>query len=654
MNRLLETIHSPADLRRLSVSQLPSLAEEIRHRIIEVVGRTGGHLASNLGVVELTLALHYVFDFSHDRLLWDVGHQCYTHKLLTGRRAGFERLRKRGGVSGFPNIHESDYDQFTVGHAGTAIPTALGLALGEQALKSSRRIVGLVGDASIVNGLSFEGLNMAGGLNRQLLIVLNDNSMSIAPTQGAFAEYLAKFRTSELYEDFKRRMKRFLPRLPVVGKGMYDALDHFKEGLKATVSPHQIFDPLGFVYVGPTDGHDVAHLIELLEMLKDVQRPVLFHVHTEKGRGCTYATADPTRFHSTKPFKVEGDQVSVASSGGKSFTRAFSESLTTLAEKNRKLFAVTAAMPDGTGLAEFAERFGDRFLDTGIAESGAVALAGGAAKAGLRPVVAIYSTFLQRSFDQIVQEVSLQQLPVVFCLDRAGLVGGDGSVHHGSYDIACLRALPNMVLMAPADEAEMLEALKLAVSLEQATAIRYPRDVVPDPLSETTPPFVLGRSWRLRDGDDATFIAYGSTVAGAIEAADVLAEDGIRVGVINARFAKPLDRQMITSVLGQRHPVLTVEDHMREGGFGSAVLEAAQEMHLPTAHVTRLGLPPDRFIEHGSRAEQLAEVGLDAEGLVAAARQALGERADDIARATRIEARAARTPSGSMHPRAQA
>ena len=654
MTQLLETIQGPDDLRRLSIRQLTPLAEEIRRRVIDVVGRNGGHLASNLGVVELTLALHYVFDFSKDRLLWDVGHQCYTHKLLTGRQAEFERLRKRGGASGFPSIHESEYDQFSVGHAGTAIATALGLAVGERTLGRDCRIAAVVGDASIVNGLSFEGLNLAGALERQLLVVLNDNTMSISPTQGALAKYLTRFRTSDIYEEVKRKVRMLLPRLPVVGKGVYDALDHIKEGLKVTVSPRQIFDPLGFVYVGPTDGHDIEHLIELLGTLKDVQRPVLLHVHTEKGQGWSYATADPTRFHSTKPFKVEGDRVSVASSGGKSWTSAFSDALVSLAERNERVFAVTAAMPDGTGLTRFAERFGDRFLDCGIAESGAVAVAGGLAKVGLTPVVAIYSTFLQRAFDQVSQEVSLQHLPVVFCLDRAGVVGSDGSVHHGSYDIAYLRVMPNIVLMAPADEPEMLEALKLAISLEQATAIRYARDQVPPPLSDTTPPFVLGRSRRLREGHDATVIAYGSTVAAAMEAAEGLADEDLHVGVINARFAKPLDRQMIAAVLGEGYPVLTAEDHTREGGFGSAVLEAAQEMNLPTGHVTRLGLPQDRFIEHGSRAEQLAEVGLDADGLTDAIRRVLGTRVEDIDRARQVAARTSRTRDETMRPGAQA
>ncbi len=639
MDPLLDSINSPADLRRLAVSQLPQLGQEIRREIVESVGRNGGHLASNLGVVELTLALHYVFDFSSDRLLWDVGHQCYTHKLITGRREGFSRLRKRDGVSGFPNTHESEYDQFTVGHAGTAIATALGLAYGEKSLGSGRRVVALVGDASIVNGLSFEGLNLAGALDRQLLVVLNDNSMSIAPTQGALADYLARFRTSELYEEVKRRLKRLLPRLPVVGRGVYDALDHLKEGLKATVSPHQIFEPLGFTYVGPVDGHDTEHLIQLLRAFKDVQHPVLLHVHTEKGRGCTFASADPTRFHSTSPFKIEGEQVLV-SSGGRSYTQAFSDALVRLAADNHRVFAITAAMPDGTGLSQFARRFPDRFRDCGIAESGAVAVAAGLAKAGMTPVVAIYSTFLQRAFDQIAQEISLQQLPVVFCLDRAGLVGGDGAVHHGAYDIAYLRELPNMVLMAPADEPEMYEALRLAVSIECATVIRYPRDGVPEPLAETTPPFVLGRSRRLTEGNDATLLAYGSMVASCLEAAKELAAHGIQVGVVNARFAKPLDRQMIAAVLSKGHPVLTVEDHMLEGGFGSAILEAAQEMSLPAAHVVRLGLPSDRFIEHGSRREQLAEVGLDVAGIVAAVRRALGTRAEDIEQAARIASRA--------------
>ncbi len=636
MNRILESIQNPSDLRQIPVGQLPQLAQEIRQRIVDVVSRNGGHLASNLGVVELTLALHYVFDFSRDRLLWDVGHQCYTHKILTGRQVGFERLRKSDGVSGFPNIHESEYDQFTVGHAGTAIATALGLACGEKSNHSDRRVVALVGDASIVNGLSFEGLNLAGALDRQLLVVLNDNSMSIAPTRGAMAKFLERARTSELYDYAKSRLKRLLPRLPLVGKGVYDALDHLKEGLKATVSPHQVFEPLGFIYLGPTDGHDVQHLVELLRGIKDVPHPVLLHVHTVKGRGCTFASADPTRFHSTSPFKVDRDQVQETQSKGRGYTQAFSDALMSLAESNDRLYAITAAMPDGTGLSAFSRRFPNRFLDCGIAESGAVAVAAGMAKAGLRPIVAIYSTFLQRAYDQVVQEVSLQQLPVVFCLDRAGLVGGDGAVHHGAYDIAYLRSLPNMVLMAPADESEMSEALKLATSLEQATVIRYPRDVVPTPLSETAPPFVLGRARRLREGDDATLIAYGATVVTCMEVASQLSEEGLQVGVINARFAKPIDRQMLSSVLTQDHPVLTVEDHMIEGGFGSAVLEAAQDMQLPTEHITRLGLPSDRFIEHGSRREQLAMVGLDAAGIAVSVRAAIETRVRDDRRASQI------------------
>ncbi|MHC4065962.1 MAG: 1-deoxy-D-xylulose-5-phosphate synthase, partial [Planctomycetota bacterium] len=421
---LLDTIHGPDDVRALPQSQLPQLAEEIRRRIVDVVGARGGHLASNLGVTELTIALHRCFDFSVDRLLWDVGHQCYPHKLLTGRHARFETLRQAGGVSGFPDRSESQHDLFNVGHAGTAIPTAVGLARADEALGRSSRVVALVGDASIVNGVAFEGLNQAGTLERQFLVVLNDNEWGIAPTQGALAAHLAKFRTSTVYEDMKERTRRILARVPVVGKAMHDALAHLKEGIKATFSPHQIFEQLGFQYIGPIDGHDVDHLIEMLEILRTVHHPVLLHVHTKKGRGCDWATADPGKFHSPKPFHVENGKVTIVSGKGKSWTRAFVDSLIELADQDERIFALTAAMPDGTGLNRFAEVYPDRFLDGGIAESCTVDIAAGMARAGLRPVAAIYSTFLQRAFDQVFQEVVLQGLPVLFCLDRAGLVGG--------------------------------------------------------------------------------------------------------------------------------------------------------------------------------------------------------------------------------------
>lgn len=678
MPQILPTIQSPADLKHLSTADLRLLCAEIRERIISVVSANGGHLASNLGVVELTVALHRIFDFRRDCLLWDVGHQAYVHKILTGRNARFDTLRKAGGISGFPNIEESEYDLFNVGHAGTAVPTATGLARGLAALNDPRRVVALVGDASIFNGVAFEGLNNAGTLQRQLLVVLNDNSMGIAPTQGGMARNLAKFRTSSLYEETKKRVKKYLPQVPLIGKPAFDALDALKEGLKATLSPNQIFEQLGFVYVGPADGHDIEHILELLNAFKDVNHPVLLHVHTQKGRGADWACAEPTKFHSPKPFKIEGCHVEIES-GGRSWTAAFADALIDLARRNERVFALTAAMPDGTGLNKFQEAFPDRCLDAGIAESAAVDIAAGMCKAGLRPVVAIYSTFLQRALDQVFQEVVLQGLPVVFCMDRAGLVGGDGAVHHGFLDIAYLRGMPNMVLLAPGDAAEIGLALDLAITLETPCGVRYPRDTIPQPLFDQSPPppFEVGRSVLLREGRDATILAYGSTCRPALDAAELLAAQGIEVRVVNARFAKPIDRRMVREALGtaehvphdltvEHHcqepptlageyprreaalelddyrsaehllpsdearrclpharPVITVEEHSVAGGFGSAVLEAACEMGLSAAAITILGMPADRFVAHGSRAGQLAECSLDAAGIAATVTEAI-------------------------------
>jgi len=649
MNPILPSIQSPQDLRSLTMPQLRQLAQEIRERIITVVGRNGGHLASNLGAVELTLALHTVFDFSHDRLLWDVGHQAYVHKLITGRNERFDTLRKAGGISGFPSKDESPFDLFSVGHAGTAIATAAGMARGDQLLRNDRRTVALVGDASIVNGVAFEGLNQAGTLKRQFMVVLNDNSMGIAPTQGGFAEYLARFRVSTVYEEVKKRAKQYLPQIPLIGKATFHAIDHLKEAIKATVSPYQIFEQLGFLYVGPTDGHDVEHLIELLAALRDVQHPVLLHVHTEKGRGASFATAEPTKFHSPKPFNIEesdcGCTVTIQS-GGRSWTTAFADALIALAREDSRVFAFTAAMPDGTGLNKFHNAFPDRCLDGGIAESATVDMAAGMARAGIRPVAAIYSTFLQRAFDQVFQEVALQELPVLFCIDRAGLVGGDGAVHHGFLDITYLRGFPGMTLMAPGDEPELLAALRLGLSLKGPAAVRYPRDNVPEPLAEECPPFELGRSRRLRAGSDATILAYGAVCRAALDAAELLAADGVNAAVVNARFARPIDREMLRSAFDGR-PVVTVEDHSVAGGFGSAVLEGAQDLGLPTAGMVRLGMPADRFIAHGSRVGQLAECGLDAAGIAAAVRAAIDERSAGSDRTARPEEVARRTDPGA-------
>lgn len=620
MTTILDTIQSPADLTALDCGQLEQLAAEIRTRIIDVVSKQGGHLASNLGVVELTLALHRVFDFRNDRLLWDVGHQCYVHKLITGRNAKFETLRQRGGLSGFPATGESEYDLFNVGHAGTAIATAVGMARGDTALGRDRRTVALVGDASIVNGVAFEGLNQAGTLKRQFLVVLNDNSMGISRTQGGLATYLARFRVSSLYEEVKHQVENKLPKVPLVGKSVRDVLEHVKEGIKATVSPHQPFEHMGLLYVGPVDGHDIRHLIELLTLLKDVSQPVLLHVHTKKGRGCDWASDDPCAFHSPGKLKISGNVASPVKSDRKSWTSAFADAVIAVAREDERVHALTAAMPDGTGVAKVREALPDRVLDCGIAESCTVDIAAGMAKAGLRPLACIYSTFLQRAFDQVFQEVVLQGLPVGFCIDRAGVVGGDGAVHHGYLDIMYLRAFQNMVLMAPADEVELNAILRFGLKLEQPWAVRYPRDTVPDAL-QNHPPFHLGRSWTVCTGNDATILAYGTGVALALAAAATLAQEGLAVTVVNARFAKPIDEDMVTTAITRGHPVITVEEHSTAGGFGSAVLETCNRLGLPTDNIVRLGLAPEKFYSHGSRALQLAEAGIDAVGIAATVRR---------------------------------
>jgi len=601
------------------MDQLSALAEEIRQLLKVAVSRNGGHLASNLGVVELTIALHYVFDFSTDRLVWDVGHQCYVHKVLTGRAEGFDQLRQAGGVGGFPDPRESQYDQFAVGHAGSAVATAVGLALGAQKQTTDERIVSVVGDASIVNGLAFEGLNNTLLVKRQMLIILNDNSMAIDQTQGAFAEHLTRVRVSRRYKNLERRTKQVVHKLPY-GDTIHDTLDRIKGGIKTTLLGPQRFAQLGIPVYGPVDGHDVGSLIELLTIFKRVEHPILLHVHTEKGRGFAPASEDPRAFHSTKPFEFDGETASFADSTDRSYTAAFAHELGKLMEADERVIAVTAAMPDGTGLAKLRGVFPDRVIDVGIAESGAVAVAAGLAKEGLRPVVAIYSTFMQRSFDQIFQEVALQNLPVVFCMDRAGLVGGDGATHHGFCDIALLRALPNMVLMAPTDQEELAEALGFALRCNAPCALRYPRDTLPHaherPLNYKTEPFELGRAVWLRRGSDAVILAYGQVGRDAYLAAELLAGRGIEAGVVSARFAKPLDERLLYELLAEHGdmPIVTLEDHALIGGFGAGVLEFAQRNRLDGRRISRMGIP-DRFIDPDTRARQLAGLGINPQGI---------------------------------------
>jgi 1-deoxy-D-xylulose-5-phosphate synthase len=616
---LLEQVARPADVKAMSLEQLEELAADIRAAICDQVARTGGHLAPNLGVVELTLALHYVFEFRHDRLLFDVGHQCYPHKLITGRFPALSRLRQRDGIAGFPEPRESDYDLFSVGHAGTGISTALGMARGDQLNgESDRHTVTLVGDSSIVNGLSMEGLNNAGTLKRQFLVVLNDNGMSIGKPQGALAGYFDKVRVSPTYSQFKHRAHEVLHKLPL-GEVVEEIYHRLGEMTKAALAHTHIFEHFGLLCIGPVDGHDLPTMIEMLEEIKKIDQPVLLHVKTIKGKGFDFSSEDPTTFHSPKPFRVDGCRVELVSSG-RSFTSAFSDILTDTMTRDEKVVAVTAGMPDGTGLASVIPKFPERAFDVGIAESHATDMCAGMARTGLRPFTVIYSTFLQRGIDQIFQEVSLQGLPVRFCMDRAGLVGGDGAVHHGFLDVALMRGLPGMTLMAAIDEPTLAAAVEFMREHDEGpSAVRYPRDDVPEPIQgDETPPFELGKANLLADGNDLAILAYGFVANHALTARERLEKAGRSVAVYDARFAKPMDVELLEKLIESGVPILTVEDHAVSGGFGTCVIEAANERGLPTTDIHRLGLP-DRFIHQGSRKEQQAEAGIDADGIEARA-----------------------------------
>jgi 1-deoxy-D-xylulose-5-phosphate synthase len=653
MGKLLDQINGPADVKRLSVAQLTLLSEEIRDYILTSVSKTGGHLASNLGVVELTLALHCVFDFKTDKLLWDVGHQCYAHKIITGRKAKFADLRHADGISGFPNPAESDYDQFAVGHAGTAIATAIGMALGEQIKtehiardsgpegletperdaqgeaesRETNKIVAVVGDASIVNGTSFEALNNLGLLKRQLLIVLNDNSMAIDATVGAMAKYFSRVRLSQTYEDMRKTTNNILEHMPVIGKSVEEAIERIKKSIRMVLPASQMFESLHIPYFGPVDGHDIGSLVQLFEALSELNHPAILHVYTKKGKGFQPADKGPAKFHSTGPFKINGETVeAIAVPSRRTFTKSFGEHLTELAEQDERIIAITSAMCDGTGLMNFSKKFAERFYDVGIAEGAAVDIAAGMARDGLKPFVCIYSTFLQRSFDQIFQEVALQNLPVVFCIDRAGFVGADGPTHHGLMDIGFLRMMPNMVLTAPANDVEMRLALEFAVGHDGPVVIRYPKDFVPpDSFVKTAckHPFKLGVSVTVHRSKNSrlAIISYGSILTEALKAAEILAQEKIPVDVINGRFAAPVDQKIVT-LLKKGKAVITVEDHAVACGFGSAVLELAAANNCPVSAVRLLGAPRT-FIGHDSRDSQLLQIGIDADTIVKTAMELL-------------------------------
>ncbi len=621
---LLGTIHSPADLKALPPADLVQVCAEIRHAICEQVSKSGGHLAPNLGVVELTVAMHYVFDFSYDRLLFDVGHQCYTHKLLTGRQHLLPRLRQRGGMSGFPEPRESNFDLFTVGHAGTAIPTAVGMARGDSLngegwtvdKPNGRRTVSLIGDASIVNGVAMEGLNNAGTLKRQFLVVLNDNGMSIAKPQGAVSAYFDRLRLSHTYGEFKKRAKEMARHMPG-GESLKGLYHRMGESSKAFIAENHWFEHFGLVTVGPIDGHDLPTLIDFLNEAKHFDHPMVLHVKTIKGKGYEFAENDACAFHSPSAFKIEtmeneGCKIEMKK-GGRSFTAAFGEIITSLMERDPKVVACTAAMPDGTGINKVIDKFPTRVWDSGICESHAFDMMAGLAKTGWKPFFAVYSTFLQRAFDQAFQEAALQGLPVRLCLDRAGLVGGDGAVHHGFCDIALLSVLPKACIMAAMDESSLRACVNFMNDYSEGiSSVRYPRDnVSPRFEGVPCPPFEIGKARQLvgHKNPDAAILTFGVCAIDAAEALEKL--DGeYAVELYDGRFAKPIDGDLLRRLLTAGTPIITVEDHSIRGGFGAAVLETCNALGLDTRLVTRMALP-DQWIYQGERKEQLAEAGID-------------------------------------------
>jgi len=617
---VLGRIQSPADLKGLSEANLDQLAVEMRAELIGVLGRRSAHFASNLGVVELCLALHLSFDFTQDRLIWDTGHQIYPHKLITGRAARLHTIRTKGGLMGYPNPTESPFDLFMTGHAGCAPSTVLGLKVGDEIAGSpDRHAVAVIGDGALPSGIVFEAFNHASGLRKKLLVILNDNKMSICPRVGGLADYLDRARMSSTYNDWNKRVKTLLPNIPLLGEYAERWLQQFKDAIKASLHHGMLFEELGFVYLGPIDGHDLKTLRGYLERVKALDGPVLLHVLTNKGHGFEPAVKDPVKFHAPAPFQKAGNGVvPLKISSSRAYTDAVSDTLLEACRRDPKVAVITAAMCEGNKLQKIRDSFPRQFFDVGICESHAVAFAAGMAKAGARPVVDIYSTFLQRSYDQIFQEVALQNLPVVFCLDRAGLVGADGPTHHGTYDLAYLRVLPNMVVMAPGDEKDIEPMFTFALRHTGPVALRYPRANL-DTLEREVQPVELGQAEILEWETDGMLVACGAMVGSCSRAAERLFDQyGLRVGVVNARFIKPLDKVTIAKAIEECGFVLTVEEGSLMGGFGSAVLEAANEAGLPTSHLRRIGLP-DRYVLHAERDEQLAEVGLDVEGITQAA-----------------------------------
>ncbi|MHB8844844.1 MAG: 1-deoxy-D-xylulose-5-phosphate synthase [Nitrospirota bacterium] len=617
---ILDTINSASDLRQVPEADLAKVVDELRETIIGTVSQTGGHLAPSLGVVDLTVALHYAFDTPKDRIVWDVGHQAYAHKLLTGRRDRFKTLRQYGGISGFPKREESSADHFNVGHASTSISAALGMVAARDIKGEEYKVIAVIGDGSISAGLAFEGLNQAGHLKKNLIVILNDNEMSISPNVGALSSYLNRMMTGNFYTKLKLETKQFLQNIPRVGESMFNIAKKAEESLKGFMAPGLLFEELGFQYVGPIDGHRMDHLLETFRNIKDFTWPVLVHVITKKGKGCEFAECNPSQYHGTPPFDPETGKTAAKKQKVMSYTEVFGQTMIKLAEDNEKVVAITAAMSDGTGLEKFAAQFPQRFFDVGIAESHGVTFACGLAVEGMRPVAAIYSTFMQRAYDQVMHDLCLQNLPVTLALDRAGLVGEDGPTHHGVFDIAFLRHLPNMIVMAPKDENELQHMIRTAVEHDGPTAVRYPRGTgLGVPMDQELKMLPIGKGELLLDGEDLVLIAIGNMVGPSLDAADQLKASGISAAVVNARFVKPLDEELLIRMAKKTGRVVTVEEHALQGGFGSAVLECFESKRVGGVKALRIGLP-DKYVEHGPQSILRQKYGLDAEGIVRSAK----------------------------------
>lgn len=610
---ILETINSPADVKALSLEQLKQLAEEIRQLLISVISKTGGHLAPNLGVVELTLALHRVFTTPKDKIVFDVGHQSYIHKIITGRREQFSTLRQYGGLSGFPKRSESEHDAFGTGHSSTSISAALGMAVARDLQGEDYNVIAVIGDGSMTGGMAFEALNNAGTLHKKMIVVLNDNEMSISKNVGAMSEYLYQLRTGETYNKIKHDIEGWLKNMEF-GTDVLKAIRRLKGSVKYLMVPTSIFEELGFTYLGPIDGHDLQGLTEVLQAAKKIDGPVLVHVLTKKGKGYKPAEESPNKFHGTGPFDIATGKKIANPNAPITYTEVFGRTLTELANADKDIIGITAAMPDGTGMSTFAKAHPERCFDVGIAEQHAVTSAAGAAAVGLKPVAAIYSTFLQRAYDSVLHDICMQKLHVTLCLDRAGLVGDDGYTHHGVFDYAYLRSMPEMTIMAPKDENELRHMLKTAVDFDGPVSVRYPRGSgVGVSITEPMHSLPIGKAEVLRDGKDVCLWAIGSMVQTALQAADKLAEQGISAGVVNMRFAKPLDEELLLEHAAQYGKIVTLEEGVLQGGVGSAVLETlnAAKM-LQKCQVLTLGIP-DEFVLHGDKKLLFKDLGLDVE-----------------------------------------